>query len=131
MIPNNIKNSKTIEMLYDFQQEVGFDLCDVAGVEDSDCGHFEIVYANLDFFQANIFKDIVVSEGFTCEVEEYTDEFLKSLVNSNERYEEFENVLIGLKELYVERVSKDSILDKFNLLGKASLSNVDYLILNS
>lgn len=130
-IPNNIKNSKSIEILYDFQQEVGFDLCDVAGIEVSDCEKFEIVYANLDLFQANIFKNIVTSKGFSCEVEEYTEQFLKSIVNSNERYKEFESVLKGLEEFYLKNVSKDSILDKINLLGKESLSNVDYLVLES
>jgi hypothetical protein len=131
IIPNNIKNSKSIEMLYEFQQEVGFDLCDVAGVEISDCEQFEIVYANLDLFQANIFKNIVISNGFACEVEECTNEFLESLLNSNERYKDFECVISGLGDLYVENVSKDLVLDKINLLGKTSLLDVDYLILNS
>lgn len=130
-IPNNIKNSKIVDILYEFQQEVGFDLCDVAGVEVSECEKFEIAYANLDFFQVNIFKEIVLSKGFTCEVEEYTFEFLKSLVNSNERYKEFEKVLVGLKEFYIKNVSKDSILDKINLLGENSLSEIDYSILQS
>lgn len=131
VMPSDMKDSKSIEILYDFSLEFGFDLGEVSAGEDSECGNFSILYANLSEEQASFLCITVNSKGYSCTYEEFTPEFLKMLLDSKEKFNAYKEVFNNLVSYYEEVVSKDMVLDKANKNGFDSLNEYDYNILNA
>ena len=131
IMPSDMKESKSIEILFDFQREFGFDLCEVSAGEDSECGNFSILFGNLNELQANFLCNSIKSRGYACTSEECTQEFLNMILESNQKFEAYKEVFGELTSYYENSISKDMLLDKANKLGFDSLNESDYKILRA
>ena len=131
VMPSEMSDSKSVEILYDFQLEFGFNLCEVSAGEDSECGNFSILYGNLSEEEANFLCNTIESKGYSCTYEEYTNQFLKMLLESKEKFDAYKEVFSELASYYEKGISKDMVLDKANKLGFDSLNEHDYNILRA
>ena len=130
-MPSDMKESKSIEILFDFQREFGFDLCEVSAGEDSECGNFSILYGNLNDVQASFLCNRIQAKGYSCTYEECTKDFLSMLLESNEKFEAYKEVFNELTSYYENSISKDMVLDKASKSGFESLNESDYKILRA
>jgi hypothetical protein len=131
VLPSDMKETKSIEILYDFRLEFDFELCEVSAGEHSECGNFSIIYAKLNEIQALFLYNSIKSRGYDCICEEYTNQFLNMLLESKEKLEEYKEVFGNLISYYENNISKDMVLDKANKLGFDSLNEYDYNILKA